>query len=439
MKKWSEYTNKQKLLIVACSLGVICGGTFGGYKAYAANQQATEKQELQQALHAVTEKGSLTNAILSFQDPDGYLTEYLVKEDLETIQKQLEALKKQCDTFEEQYPGEKIKEEQDISEQEELLKLVEKKLAIQDQVNALFTTETPAINGSKVNKDLALAEGVDKEAIEQIDTTDDTLSKDKWLESIESLKTVANEQITAIEKADKAVNACYKDKKVASNVTKKNYEEAEKAVKAVKRGSDKERLTKKLAEIKKVVEENEKKAKEKEKEKEKKDQQSTASAETKSQTETATTVTEETAVADTTNEVSTNNAGGSWSSTGSVTGSGNTSSASTSGGVSKGSGTTSNGASSSGNGGSNSGSSNSGSNNGGSATSPGGSGDGTANTPTEPTIVSGYIGNTGLVFDSGEAATIYAEQKLDSGEINRYVLITIYYSDGSEKFSLSFY
>lgn len=438
MKKWSEYTNKQKFLVVACSLGVICGGTFGGYQAYAVNQQAKDKQALQQVLHAVNEEGSITNAILSFQDPNGYLTEYLVKEDIETIQKRLEALKNYCDAFEDKYPESKVEEEQEIFKQEELLKLVEKKLAIQDQVNALFTTETPAINGSTVNKDLALAEGVDKEAIEQIDTTDDTLPKDKWLESIEALKTVANEQITAIEKADKAVNACYKNNKVASNVTKKNYEEAEKAVKAVKRESDKERLTKKLAEIKKVVEENEKKAKEKEKEK--KAQQSTASAETTNPTETATTVTEETAVADTTNEVSTNNAGGSWSNTGSVTGSGNTSSGSTSGGVSNGSGNTSNGASSSNNGGSNSGSSNSASNNGSTGTSSGGLGNGTANTPSEPTIVSGYIGNSGKVFNSALEANTWANSVLDTDfSKNGYYLIGIFYSDGSEKFSIDFY
>lgn len=426
MEKWKDFSNKKKILIVACSLGLVCGGTFGGYQAYAANQQATEKQALQQTLHAVTKEGSLTNAILSFQDPNGYLTEYLVKEDIETIQKQLEALKNQCDTFEKQYPEVNIEEEQEIAKQEELLKRVEKKLAIQDQVNALFTAETPAINGSTVNKDLALAEGVDKEAIEQINTTDDTLSKDKWLESIEALKTVANDQITVIEKADKAVNACYKDKKIASNVTKKNYEEAEKAVKVVKRASDKERLNKKLTEIKKVVEDNEKKAKEKVKKK--KEQQTTNSAETKNQMETTATVTEGTATEGTNQnqEVSTNNASESWSSTGSnVTGSGSISTGGTSGGVSSGSGNTSSGASSSGN----SGTGNSSSDN-----------NTVATAPEEPYPLIPYTGS-GTLYATEEEATRAGEEYMSNSTNSSggYRVISEYWSDGSIKFYLEIY
>lgn len=67
--------------------------------------------------------------------------------------------------------------------------------------------------------------------------------------------------------------------------------------------------------------------------------------------------------------------------------------------------------------------------------------------PQEPTIVSGYIGNTGKVFDTDNEATTWAEEELDkdfalgsSGNgWTRYVVITIYYSDGTEKFSVSLY
>lgn len=67
--------------------------------------------------------------------------------------------------------------------------------------------------------------------------------------------------------------------------------------------------------------------------------------------------------------------------------------------------------------------------------------------PQAPTIVSGYIGNTGKVFDTDNEATTWAEEELDkdfalgsSGHgWTRYVVITIYYSDGTEKFSVSLY
>ena len=77
----------------------------------------------------------------------------------------------------------------------------------------------------------------------------------------------------------------------------------------------------------------------------------------------------------------------------------------------------------------------------------GNSGTTTPRQPQAPTIVSGYIGNTGKVFDTDNEATTWAEEELDkdfalgsSGHgWTRYVVITIYYSDGTEKFSVSLY
>ncbi|EOS7709129.1 LysM peptidoglycan-binding domain-containing protein [Enterococcus hirae] len=92
--------------------------------------------------------------------------------------------------------------------------------------------------------------------------------------------------------------------------------------------------------------------------------------------------------------------------------------------------------------------SNPGNNEGNQGESTGGTGGTT--TPSKlqaPTIVSGYIGNTGKVFDTDNEATTWAEEELDkdfalgsSGHgWTRYVVITIYYSDGTEKFSVSLY
>lgn len=92
--------------------------------------------------------------------------------------------------------------------------------------------------------------------------------------------------------------------------------------------------------------------------------------------------------------------------------------------------------------------SNPGNNEGNQGESTGGNGGTTTpSKPQAPTIVSGYIGNTGKVFDTDNEATTWAEEELDkdfalgsSGHgWTRYVVITIYYSDGTEKFSVSLY
>ena len=71
----------------------------------------------------------------------------------------------------------------------------------------------------------------------------------------------------------------------------------------------------------------------------------------------------------------------------------------------------------------------------------GNSGTTTPSKPQAPTIVSGYIGNSGRVFDTGLEANNWADEQLfaPDSKWTGYYLITIYYSDGSEKFSIDFY
>ena len=61
--------------------------------------------------------------------------------------------------------------------------------------------------------------------------------------------------------------------------------------------------------------------------------------------------------------------------------------------------------------------------------------------PTEPTIVSGWVGNTGKVFATYEEANQYgrAECLKEGSQYSRWVNITIVYSDGSKKYSVSLY
>lgn len=64
--------------------------------------------------------------------------------------------------------------------------------------------------------------------------------------------------------------------------------------------------------------------------------------------------------------------------------------------------------------------------------------------PSAPTIVSGYIGNTGRLWDSGVEANMWADAETDKmamsdGQSHRWVLITIFYSDGTKKYSVDLY
>ena len=71
------------------------------------------------------------------------------------------------------------------------------------------------------------------------------------------------------------------------------------------------------------------------------------------------------------------------------------------------------------------------------------SNNGGGNTPTQPskpatpTIVSGYIGNTGLLFNTYAEAYDYGEQKaMIEEQAERWIIIGVFYSDGTKKYSV---
>ena len=57
--------------------------------------------------------------------------------------------------------------------------------------------------------------------------------------------------------------------------------------------------------------------------------------------------------------------------------------------------------------------------------------------PATPTIVSGYIGNTGLLFNTYAEAYDYGEQKaMIEEQAERWIIIGVFYSDGTKKYSV---
>ena len=70
----------------------------------------------------------------------------------------------------------------------------------------------------------------------------------------------------------------------------------------------------------------------------------------------------------------------------------------------------------------------------------GNSGTTTPSKPQAPTIVSGYIGNSGKVFDTEEEADKWATNELlNNNKWTGYKNILVIYSDGTEKSSIDFY
>lgn len=68
-------------------------------------------------------------------------------------------------------------------------------------------------------------------------------------------------------------------------------------------------------------------------------------------------------------------------------------------------------------------------------------------TPQVPTIVDGYIGNSGMLFDTAFEAKVWADGQLADDSMlgaagngwQGFDLIAVFYSDGSKKFSINFY
>ena len=68
-------------------------------------------------------------------------------------------------------------------------------------------------------------------------------------------------------------------------------------------------------------------------------------------------------------------------------------------------------------------------------------------TPQVPTIVDGYIGNSGMLFDTAFEANVWADGQLADDSMlgaagngwQGFDIIAVFYSDGSKKFSINFY
>ena len=426
MKKWQHWTIKQRVIGIGLSVVLVVGIGVGSYKVYADHVHQEAKQALKQKLSAP----DVTKLVDHLMDDHGFLKSELTQEEIDTAREALAQVIKEMKAYDKKYPHEFEREFSRFVAKQRLLDQVSQKLTLQTQANEWFD-RTPALDGIKLTTDVVLVDGVDLETIEQVATEVETMAPDQWADSMMKLVDVGTKQLTRINAAEKAVKACYTDEKVKKNVTKKQYEAAEKAVKTVKRKTDNERLEKQLAEIKKVIDANEKKAKEQaEKEKAEKAEQVAAEAESPSGEATGNAQNPANNGGDNGNAAATNggsstvNGGGNYSGTGGSSNGGSFSSGGNSAGSSGGSGNTSGGNNSSGGG-------NTG---GGTSTPP------ATPQPEKPYALNPYTGG-GTYYATYAAATAAAraEAANPNSNFSGYTIYTEIWSDGSEKYYLELY
>lgn len=329
---------------------------------------------------------------------------------------------------------------------------VEEKVVIQDKVNGLFQKEK-AINGKTVKDNLVI---VDNLKAETIPNTKDFDKDSKWTLAMNKVIGNAMTQLKQIDSATKVVDGLYDKKEVSKKATVKDVEKATKEVKGIKNEKARKALEARVKKVSDELKKREKAAAEKKAKEVGGKVVETSDGKVVIEDQSGNTLTQEGQsnnwesdtqtqqwTADNqssgSNNQSSNQGGGSstqnWSNNNGSTGNTWTPPATNNGGgnTSSGSNTsnnTNNG--STGGGSTNNGNSNSGNQGGGTTTPP-------PTTPAEVTLVSGTIGNGGIFGSFNEAADWGENQMLTStASSGRYTVSTLYYSDGSVKYSPNF-
>lgn len=276
MKKWNEWTQKQKLTLGAVLAVLVVGGAVGT-KVYANNQH---QKSVETALKAIKKEKltleQLQQAVNELRDKDNpnFLAKEVDLKALESIEKQIDQLKK-----------DHVKDSSTLSEVEketkELVTTLDKvesdvdavsyQLMSQAKVSQLFTVKDDqfVIKGSEFHLDLPIVDDLtlgDIEAVVKATRSEGKLmtipestdSKKSWEQAMEALTSEAEKQVKLIEECQKEVTALFKDKKPVDTTDKKKVEALKKKVEGIRNEKAKTEL---LAQLKQVEESVNKKQK----------------------------------------------------------------------------------------------------------------------------------------------------------------------------------
>lgn len=284
MKKWNEWTKKQKMTLGIAVACVVVGGAVGTNTYLANQQQAAIAKDLEMIKNEKLTLEQLEKAVNQLRDKEN--PNFLVKEvdlkALDSIQKQLDQLKKEHkNVFYEEVGKENREVVTLLDEVESNVKAVNYQLMTQNKVTQLFTVndKEQVIAGTYFNLELPTADDLTLADIEAVVTATkneaklvtipkSTDEKNSWEQAIESLTKEAEKQVTEINALNEVVAKWFnKDNKPLDTVKRDDLKAIEKRINSLKNKKAKDELSVKWkqvneAVVKKEKEEADKKAKE---------------------------------------------------------------------------------------------------------------------------------------------------------------------------------
>lgn len=238
MKEW---TKKTKMTVVLGVLAITLAG--GGVYAYASNQskitaaqteitaQETVLKELNRELKGYFDKESPSYLVENMQEKQ--ISDFRKAVDKETTPKKTD-LKVDLSAF-----------KTEAKEVEKTMVALENTFGQQQAINKLF--QKTAINGSKITKDLPIADDLKQETVDQVKKSVEKPASD-FEKSVLSLATEAENQLKQIDKAKQATAKVYKDKVVSTDA--KLYDTAKAETEKIKNSKAKKALNDQLANVK---------------------------------------------------------------------------------------------------------------------------------------------------------------------------------------------
>lgn len=261
MKKVSEWTKKQKWILGITTLLVVGSVGTGAYKVHADSVKKKNIAEMNQKINQENKKISDVQKELSALYIDG--TTYLVSGLSNQQLKDLGQKVKELTTLEVTVSDKKItaslkNQDEEMKRVKATYEVISYQLKEQEGLNKLFVN--PALDGNKVNKDLAIADGATKEKVESIlkenkQVENSSILDSDWSKSVNELKEVALNQLKQIDVATQKVNALFDKENVKGDVSQDAYNQAKGEVDKIKNEKAKKSLTDRLAKVAQKLEE----------------------------------------------------------------------------------------------------------------------------------------------------------------------------------------
>lgn len=277
MKKWNEWTQKQKLTLGAVLAVLVVGGAVGT-KVYANNQH---QKSVETALKAIKKEKltleQLQQAVNELRDKENpnFLAKEVDLKALESIEKQIDQLKK--DHVKDSSTLSEVEKENKevvtmLDRIESDVKAVDYQVLLQEKVSELFIVKDneKVINGIDFNLEFPTADDLTLDEIEAVVTTTknglklvtipkSTDEKNSWEQAIESLTKEAEKQVTEINALTEVVAKWFnKDNKPLDTVKRDDLKAIEKRINSLKNKKAKDELSVKWKQVNEAVVKKEK-------------------------------------------------------------------------------------------------------------------------------------------------------------------------------------